>query len=496
MWVNFQRKLIYSGRTAVAVLTLLTAGCSKPEEVIATRVALANQNLANGETDEAIEVLENLDARFPEEPVVLETLGFAYAQGGRHGMAAASFVKAADADPASGSLRQLAAEAFFQAGLIESAAEQHRLYLSEFPGDFQSWEKLGRIEERRGDLVGAIDAYLEWYRIRPNGKAAFALGTAFRRLNNSPQAGAWFEATIKHGETNIDDALFGLLELEIEAGDMAAAEDTVGQLDRNFPGTLDASPLAAVRGRIAAWKESQAALDQTRREQERMASELEEMRRKEQAAMEETKPGGGFTPLQEPPPPPEKPKAFEAPIPLADQTEVDESLAHVPAVEEEPTIERPPPAADLVAAIELRESGDMEAAIDALWRAIDKDDSRVELWLELADCHRATDEIKAAEAYALEARRRAPDSLEVETAYLNIVREARPPEFYLARVQAARVKFPANANLAYVFARELAAMEGDAVRTVAAFEDFLLLADPEDPRRPEAAEYLAQARRR
>jgi cytochrome c-type biogenesis protein CcmH/NrfG len=134
-------------------------------------------------------------------------------------------------------------------------------------------------------------------------------------------------------------------------------------------------------------------------------------------------------------------------------------------------------------------------AVEMLWRALGENDSMVEAWVELADCYRALGEFTPAEACILEARRRNPESIDVETTYLNIVRESQPPEIYLARVGAARARFPASANLAYVFARELASSEGDPARTVAAYEDFLLLADPRDPRRAEAAEFLARARR-
>ncbi|NTV81750.1 MAG: hypothetical protein HGA24_10060, partial [Candidatus Aminicenantes bacterium] len=45
-----------------------------------------------------------------------------------------------------------------------------------------------------------------------------------------------------------------------------------------------------------------------------------------------------------------------------------------------------PPA--LRTAIERKESGQVEKAIELVWRSLGNDDSRVEFWAELADCYR------------------------------------------------------------------------------------------------------------
>jgi len=492
------RKLSVCGRVFISVVTLLVAGCSKPEEVINRRLADANQKIEEGAPTEAVEILEKLNRKFPDQARVLEALGFAYAQVDRQMDAATAFVAAADADPEAAYLRQFAAEAYLREDKLNEAAEQYRLYIAAYPDDYQGWKNLGETEERLGNITRAIEAYLEWYRLRPSGVAALRLGKAFRKLNNTPQAKSWFETTIKHGDDAVKEALLGLLEIEVEAGDMAAAEKTVGQLDRNFPGTLDASDLAGVRERIAAWRKAQEALEQARAEQERLARELEEARRRQQreaqlaaerqreAARQREAEAAAAAAADTPGTAPTAPST--APV----RTEPDTPLAALQSAS------RPAPAQipeDLAAAIARRESGDPDGAADMLWRALGEDDTRVDLWVELADIYREQKQYSAAEACILEARRLAPDSIEVETAYLNIVRESQPRDVYLARVQSAREKFPANANLAWVYARELAELEGDAARTIAAFEDFLLLADPADPRRAEAAAYLARNRR-
>ncbi len=482
---------LHASRLMFGVVTLLMIGCSKPEEVISTRVSLANQKLEAGEVENAVGILEALDARYPNKPVVLEALAFAYARNGKNAAAAASFVRAADLDPGSSVLRQLAAEAFVQEGALPRAAEQHRLYLAEFPGDFQSWQKLGDIERQSGNLTRAIDAYLEWYRLRPTGECAYRLGAAFRALNNSPQAKTWFEATIKHGDASVKESLLGLLELELEAGDLAAAAQTVGQLDRNFPGALDESRIAGVRQRIAAWREADAALASARSEQERLARELAEERQARLREIEESVRGAPPPePVAETPDQPQPPETEPRERPIVPVAEV--APAPEPAAASALPADVPPV---LAAAIERKESGDIQGAVDMLWRSLGDDPGQVRLWSEAADCYRELNQFAQAEACILEARRLAPDSVEIETAYLNIVRASQSPDVYLSRIATARAKFPDNANLAYVFARELAQAESDAARTVTAYEDFLLLADPRDPRRAEAADYLARARR-
>jgi tetratricopeptide (TPR) repeat protein len=484
--------------------SFILLGCSKPEEVISARVALANQILADGRIEEATTMLEALDRVHPDQPAVLETLGFAYAQAGRHRSAGESFVRAAGLDANSATLRTLAAESFMKEGDFARAAEQHRLYLAQFPGDYQSWQKLGEIEERRADLLRAIEAYLEWFRIRPSGECAFRLATAFRRLNNAPQARQWFETTIRQGGENIDDALLGVLELE--SADFAAAERTVTQLDAHFPGTLDASPLAAVRGRIAAWKEADAALAQARAEQERLTEELAEARRRQQeelARMREATINASQQPEPAQPaqtdptdPGPVAPvvASFDGTAPATESVPPENTAPATPEVPQRPAPVSANPA--LTAAWERREAGQIDKAVEILWRALGQDDNQVDVWSELADCYVSQEEYGPAEACILEARRRAPESIEIETAFLNIVRGSQPREVYFARVEEARRKFPSNASLAYVLARELAENGGDPTRAIVAYDDFLLLADPADPRRAEASDFLARMRQR
>lgn len=479
------------GRVVIGIVTLLTASCSKPEEVISTRVSLANQDLAAKNTEEAIEVLEKLNEKYPDQPVVLEALGFAYAQANRHRAAAASFVRVADIDPASETLRQQAAEAYLRNGSFDDAAEQLRLYLAEFPADAQSWKKLGEIEERRGDLARAVDAYVEWYRIQNSGDAAFRLGMAFRKLNNSPQAKAWLETTIRHGDAHIKEALLGLLELELEAGDIAAAERSVRQIDDNFPGSLDESPLALVRGRIAAWREADATLAKARAEQERVAQELEALRRQqaEELARADSESTGEIPVPPAPTPASTGPATAEELPPTAATSTAAPADASLSQIEPEPG-----ELTDLHRAQAKRVQGDVDGAIADLMRILDLDQMRADAWLELAHAHQELGQADAAAAYMLEARRRAPQSLEIEIAYLNLLRETKSHEAYLDGLQLARERFPANANLAYALASELGKSEGRTIRAVAAYEDFLLLAGPTDPRRAEATEFLARSR--
>ncbi len=492
----------------MAVLTLLISGCSKPEEVISSRLAQANKNLETGRVDDAVRSLEELNERYPGRPAVLEALGFAYAQEGRNSAAAAAFVRAAENDPASSGLRPLAAEAYLREGAPDKAAEQLRLYVAEFPGDFQVWQRLGEAEESQGNIARSIDAYLEWYRVQPSGEAAYRLGNAFRRLNNVPQARSWYETTMRHADSHIDGALAGLLALEMETRDYAAAEMTLGQLERNFPETLATLPdVPDYRADIAAWKETRAAVDAARAEQDRIAGELAASRRQQQAALQSgsadapspgpaaaatTPAGTAATPDASSPagPPPAQPEpatptpameAAAAPRPVDAPDTGPATPATTVAASANPEFD---------AAMARKEAGDFTAAADLLQTALSEDDSRIEYWVELADTYRRLKQFGAAEAYLLEARRRAPESLAIETAFLNLSREYLPQEAYLARLDQARQRFPANVNLAYQLAREYAAANVDRLRTAAAYEDFLLLAAPDDPRRREAEEYL------
>jgi predicted Zn-dependent protease len=478
----------------MAVVTLLIAGCSKPEEVISSRLAQANKNLETGRVDDAVRALEDLNERFPDRPAVLEALGFAYAQSGRNAAAASAFVKAAENDVASSSLRPLAAEAYLKEGSPDKAAEQLRLYVAEFPGDYQVWQRLGEAEDAQGNSARAIDAYLEWYRLQPNGEAAFRLGNAFRRLNNVPQARTWYETAMRHADSHIDGALAGLLALEIEARDYAAAEMTLGQLERNFPEILPTLPdLPDYRADIARWKETRAAVDVVRAEQEKLASELAAARRKQEAALaaDSTATTTASTATTTTPPSVLSSDLAPASSPVPSSATAAATPAPTATVPAAATTAAPASGdPDLDAALARKEAGDFAGAADLLQTALTYDDTRVELWTELADCYRRLKQYDAAEAYLLEARRRAPDSLQIEAAYLNLGREHLTHDGYLARLEQARRRFPTNISLAYQLAHEFSLANVDRARTAAAYEDFLLLATPDDPRRKEAEDYL------
>lgn len=519
MRVGIRQTRLVAGRLIMAVLTLLIAGCSKPEEVISRRLTQANQNLDAGRVAEAVKILERLDQTYVDQPVVLEALGFAYARAGDHAGAARNFERAADIDPKSGSLRQLAADSFFSAGNVDRAAQQYRLYLGEFPGDYTSWEKLGQIEEQSGNLLRANDAYLECYRLRQSGEIAWRIGNVFRRLNNAPQTKAWFETTIKHADARVEEALLGLLELEVNAQHYAEAERTVGQLDQIYPGTLDASPLVRVREELAAWRTQQNAFDTARAAQERTAREIEAERRRQEVerVAAETAPTPAATTAPVPPPDESRsPRPANPPPPVVATTpppaEAEPESAPEPADAPTPAstsaappsaaADRPPPPdvateprpADLQAALDAKNLGRTEDAITALWTIIATDDSRVDAWLELGRCYRVQRRLGDAESCLLEAERRAPDDVDVAIEYLGVVRESQPRDRYFARVEAARGRFPNDAGLAYLFAHELSSQDGATARAVSAYEDFLLLAAPDDSRRREAAAYLARIR--
>lgn len=490
---------------------VLIAGCSKPEEVISRRLTQANQNLEAGQVDEAIKTLEKLNQTYIDQPAVLEALGFAYARAGQHLAAATSFQRAVDHDPRSVSLRLLAAESFALADEPGRAAEQHRVYLAEVPGDYHSREQLGEIEEKNGDLARALDEYIECYRLHPTGEYAWRIGNVFRRLNNAPQTKVWFETTIKHAETHVEEALLGLLELELNARDFAAAERTIGLLDRNYPGALDKSPLARARDDLAAWRETQLGLQTARGMQERAAREIQEERRRQEAEITSAAPPATVAPQPQslPAAPASEPAAatsapasapsntVPATAASASTTPAENDAAATPmtavAAVPEGELARPLPP-DLLAALELKDRGLHEQAIARLWNIIVADDARVDAWLELGQCYRAMNKLGDAESCLLEASRRAPDDLEITIAYLEVVRESQSRDVYLARLESARRKFPSDANLAYFSARELAAIDGATARAINAYEDFLLLAPPDDGRRREAANFLTRAR--
>ncbi|NBB77956.1 MAG: tetratricopeptide repeat protein [Verrucomicrobia bacterium] len=258
-------------------LTLVfLAGCSSPEEKKSARIDEAMELSQTGDYASAIEILEALAAQYPNDLEILTALGRVYSTEGDHTMAAfyleQSHLQATDN-----------IELLFQAYRGLRAADQPAGHLLEKLAEqapdamnAELWARLGQTRQAANQFQPALDAYLKSTGSGPvDPQTSAAIGELYMKLGNTAQAESWLERAADNDDPNALTALFGLLEIKLRQKDWPGAEATLAQLDRRFPGAVEASRWDQARQELERWREAQDAMQArlARAEAEKEAAE-------------------------------------------------------------------------------------------------------------------------------------------------------------------------------------------------------------------------------
>ena len=456
-----------------ATLACLLVACASKEEIFNRNFKQANDMATAGEFTAAIEILATLNEERPDFMPVVEALAFAYAGNGDHTLAAWHMIQLADLDPSQPDLRLLAAESLETAGDPKAAIEQYRIYLKIDSQDSQAWNHLAGLYRQIGNTQGAVEALLSKQTLDPSEETAFALAELFRQLNNLPQAQVWYATAARHIGPRTDEARLNLLELSIIEGDFEAADKLVDALSGHLTDPAQQELFADYRKQIKAWKASQISMKKAREEQARLAIEVDRLSQEQKRISSDN--------------------AHQAEIEAAARLAEEESsrMAAAPAVASPSGQSAPGPEQE---GDELAALGDPKGAAIAYWKAVGQDDSRSDLWLKLTNAYRALREWPEAEACVLEARRRDRQNPDIEIVYLDIIRQTRPYDQFLDEIESSRSRYPQDPDIAIVLANALSATGENTIRAIRAYEDFLLLAPPDDPRRQQAKNSLNRIR--
>jgi predicted Zn-dependent protease len=454
---------------AAAILGCLLVGCASKEEVFNRYLNHANDMVDVGEFSEAIEILVPLNDEKPDYLPVVEALAFAYAGNGDLTLAAWHMIQLADLDSSQPDLRLMAAESLETVGDPTAAIEQYRIYLASNSKDSQAWGHLAGLYRETGNPRSAVEALLSKQTLNPSEETAFALAELFRQLNNLPQAQVWYATAARHNSPRTDEARLKVLELSIIEGDYVAAEQLAGTLSKRLGDPAQQDLLADYRNQLAEWKASEIKLRNAREEQARYAAEVERERLEQ-----------------------EKITADNARRIEEEATRRDYTTQVVTRPAARPASKAPPgPERD---GDELAARGNTEGATVAYWKAVGRDDTRSNLWLKLTNAYRALQQWPEAEACVLEARRRDRRNPNIEIVYLDIVRRTRPYGEFLDEIESSRARYPQNPGIVIILAEAFSATGQDTIRAVRAYEDFLLLAPPDDSRRQQAQNNLDRIR--
>ena len=250
---------------SVFLITLITisvwlGGCKSPEEKKAAQIKDALSLSEKGSNAEALKMLEELATQYPDDIVILKSIGLIYKADGDAGMASLFLEQAYLQSPDD-------TELLFQTYQSLDAAKQPASHLLEKLAERapeamtpELWTRLGQARQAANQLQSALDAFLKGVdpdKAKPAPESAAAIGQLFVKVGNLPQAESWLKMAADSDDPNALTALFDLLEINLRQNNWADAEATIAQLDTQFPGAVEASQWQQARQELVRWRESQ-----------------------------------------------------------------------------------------------------------------------------------------------------------------------------------------------------------------------------------------------
>ena len=250
---------------SVFLITLITisvwlAGCKSPEEKKAAQIKDALSLSEKGSNAEALKMLEELATQYPDDIVILKSIGLIYKADGDAGMASLFLEQAYLQSPDDNEL-------LFQTYQSLDAAKQPANHLLEKLAERapeamtpELWTRLGQARQAANQVQPALDAFLKGVepdKAKPAPESAAAIGQLFVKVGNLPQAESWLKMAADSDDPNALTALFDLLEINLRQNNWADAEATIAQLDTQFPGAVEASQWQQARQELVRWRESQ-----------------------------------------------------------------------------------------------------------------------------------------------------------------------------------------------------------------------------------------------
>lgn len=475
------------------------AGCGEKEPTIDELVERAESHLDAGRLENAIILLTEARERGEERVDVLEPLAFAYAAKGDPTLAALTFSRIAELVPEQPEYLLYAATSLLDAEDRKGAVARYREYLERRPDDRAIWVTLGEVQREAGRHGEALEAYLAAEKIQSRPEQQLAIGQLYLRAKNLAQAQAWFARAAEGGAKVRARALLGLLETAIRGGRFADAEKLVAQLDAEYPGRLDQSPLDSVRDQLADWRERQEAARRAAEAVaageagERPAADREEPGRGEEPGTE-TESSAGETAAASSPSA-QEPVAESTVREEESETETEAEAEAAPAEEEAVAVAQPSPSEEavrrLAAARQARKAGNLQEAIGHYRRALVLDDSRDGVWAELSELYLATGQDRWAQATASEAVRRDPDNPRWVLQFLRAAQDSMGEDAFLRELEDAHRRFPNTPQITLVLARAWREA-GNARNARLLFREFLEQAPADHPEREAAEDELQQ----
>jgi len=477
---------------------VIFAGCSGPEEKRATSLNQVAQQRTAGDQTAALATLEILAQAYPNDPEILQTIGDIHHELGNTSEAAFYLSAAYALAPNDVELLFQTYRAQENANQPTAAYELLEALVAVEPDaiNTQLWLRLGEFRAQAQQTQPALDAYLKGIDPEngtPSAETAVAIGTLFKQLDNLPQAERWLNIAANSDDPNALPALFGLLEIHLRKKDWPAAEIAITQLDKQFPGAVDASQSANARDELERWRSAQVDLQ---------AELTKSNAAKEAAAKLVADTSAAVTDLT----------IIDAGDPSTGKAQViadmerAEAMANTPALEVEPaeaTLQVIPAIRPTLAPRSLEQlladaesafiEHDYTQAIQLYWQALGRANARADIWNQLSLAYRLDGQAKNAETTALEATRLAPQKIDYTLDYLRVIQRTKKPDDILAELETAYARFPSSPEIALSLARGHERISGNNSSAIVLYERFIQLA-PNHPLRNEAEASITRLR--
>lgn len=275
--------------TILAITCLaITTGCNKnkTEELdntivlqkIDAQITLANEHLDKGEPKTALSILEKLEHSHPEQSSILEALAFAHATQQDHELAAFYFDQVYRLDPAHAEACLFAADAYAQIEEWDQAIHNYEIYVQTYPKDPAVWKTMSGIYATLNRPHAALKAFQTYTRTKEtpvSGEEALTLAKLSNQLGNTQQAESWYTAALQDDSIQ-EEALLGLLQINLSAQDWPAVQNIILMLDEVNPDALDSSSLSGVRSELERWRNAVAAEEAEDQNQTTLVSQSQE----------------------------------------------------------------------------------------------------------------------------------------------------------------------------------------------------------------------------
>ncbi len=495
-------------------------GCIDSENARAKKIQKAVNLHAAGDSDSALEILERLARKNPDNASILSQIGSIYKARGDNTVAAFFLEQAYQKTPDNIDLLYKTYIAQTAAG--EPSEDLLKSLSQKAPEAMTAplWIELGNHYVQTNQSKSALDAYLKGVNSAietPTPSISVTIGKLFFRLNNKAQAESWFKIAAESDDPNALTALFGILEIKLNEKDWLAAESTISQLDKQFPGAVDASEWADARIELKRWRKAQTAMKSKLAEADAVKKTMIEAQVTEFAAektlskaqavaeLEAAEILANTPALEDAVEQPEAPTvtfnpniAIEPADPAIDFERSDEQQ-NTSATTSDIVIPSQPlvgyeslpllPIRDLETILNEAEQANLdrnfEGAIRLYWQALGQANDNADIWNMLSRAYLVNSQIRNAETTALEAIRLQPRKVDYALDYLRIAQRSKEPDQFLAEVETAYDRFPRSPEITLSLARAYERIGNNGPSAHALYQRFIEIA-PDHPLRSEA----------